>query len=143
PPPLRRRHAPRRAPEEPATTPPVTGADPSRSKLMASSTLSSIPFQGSGLGYRSELKKHVWEHRSEIDCLEVITDRYTDNPHLISELEELCDSFRVIPHGVRLSIGSPDLDVDYVRQVRRICEITKTPYYSEHLCMTRAAGIEI
>ncbi|HEY2295249.1 MAG TPA: DUF692 domain-containing protein [Thermoanaerobaculia bacterium] len=106
-------------------------------------TLSSIPFQGSGLGYRNELKKHVWEHQSEIDCLEVITDRYIDDPHLTCELEELCDSFRVIPHGVRLSIGSPDLDVAYVREVRRICEVTKAPYYSEHLCMTRAPGIEI
>lgn len=110
---------------------------------MATTTLSSIPFQGSGLGYRSELKKHIWEHRSEIDCLEVITDRYTDNPHLIPELEELCGAFRVIPHGVRLSIGSPDLNVDYVRQVRQICEITKAPYYSEHLCITRGPGIEI
>jgi uncharacterized protein len=106
-------------------------------------TLSSIPFQGSGLGYRNELKKSVWEHQSEIDCLEVITDRYVENPHLVPELEELCDSFRVIPHGVRLSIGSPDLDLDYLRDVRRICEVTKTSYYSEHLCMTRAPGIEI
>ncbi|MEA2562608.1 MAG: uncharacterized protein QOH06_4112 [Acidobacteriota bacterium] len=111
--------------------------------MATAKTLSSIPFQGSGLGYRNELKKSVWEHRSEIDCLEVITDRYIENPHLTSELEELCDSFRVIPHGVCLSIGSPDLDFEYLRGVRRVCEITKTPYYSEHLCMTRAPGIEI
>lgn len=111
--------------------------------MATAATLSSIPFQGSGLGYRNELKKSVWEHRSEVDCLEVITDRYIDEPQLTPELEELCDSFRVIPHGIRLSIGSPDLDLEYLRGVRRICEITKTPYYSEHLCMTRAPGIEI
>lgn len=111
--------------------------------MASAKTLSSIPFQGSGLGYRNELKKSIWEHRAEIDCLEVITDRYVDDPFLAPELEELCDSFRVIPHGVRLSIGSPDLDLDYLRGVRRVCEVTKTPYYSEHLCMTRAPGIEI
>ncbi len=110
---------------------------------MALTTLSSIPFQGSGLGFRSELRRHIWENLSEIDCLEVITDRYIDSPHLTAELEELCDSFRVIPHGIRLSIGSPDLNLEYVRAVRKICEIADAPYYSEHLCMTRAPGIEI
>jgi len=111
--------------------------------MASATTLSSIPFQGSGLGYRHELKKHIWEHRTEIDCLEVITDRYIDDPYLTPELEELCDSFRVIPHGVRLSIGSPDLDLDYLRGIRRVCEIAQPSYYSEHLCMTRAPGIEI
>lgn len=106
-------------------------------------TLASIPFQGSGLGYRNQLKARIWEHRSEIDCLEVITDRYIEDPQLTSELEELCDGFRVIPHGVRLSIGSPDVDLDYLAGVRRICEITRAPYYSEHLCMTRAPGIDV
>lgn len=106
-------------------------------------TLSSIPFQGSGMGYRRELREGIWEHRSEIDCLEVITDRYIEEPQLTHELETLCQSFRVIPHGVSLSIGSPDLNVGYVREVRRICELTQAPYYSEHLCMTRAPGIDI
>src|SRR6185295_19780369 len=98
PPSLRRGHSVRRAPGEAVPADPVIGTDNPRSKLMASATtLASIPFQGSGLGYRNELKKSIWEHRSEIDCLEVITDRYIDDPQLTPELEELCDSFRVIP----------------------------------------------
>lgn len=106
-------------------------------------TLASIPFQGSGLGYRNELKEAIWNHRADIDCLEVITDRYIEHPHLALELEELCDAFRVIPHGIGLSIGSPEVDREYVRAVRRICDLTKASFYSEHLCMTRAPGIDL
>lgn len=104
---------------------------------------STIPFQGSGMGYRNEIKAQIWEHQHEIDCLEVITDRYCENPHLIGELEEICDGFRVIPHGIGLSIGSPEVDKQYLRDVRAINEIAKAPYYSEHLCMTRAPGMDI
>lgn len=111
--------------------------------MAASDALLSIPFQGSGLGYRFELKAEIWNHRDEIDCLEIITDRYIEHPHLIPELEELCDAFHVIPHGIGLSIGSPEIENDYLRAVREIIACTKAQYYSEHLCQTRAPGIDI
>lgn len=111
--------------------------------MPSSDVLLSIPFQGSGLGYRFELKAEIWKHREEIDCLEIITDRYIEHPHLIPELEELCDAFHVIPHGIGLSIGSPAMDLDYVRSLRAITQLTKASYYSEHLCQTRAPGIDI
>jgi len=111
--------------------------------MRESGPLSSIPWQGSGIGYRAELKKAIWEHVDEIDCLEIITDRYVENPQLIEEVEALCDSFRVIPHGIGLSVGSPRTSSTYLRDIKRISDITKSPYYSEHLCLTRAPGLEI
>lgn len=111
--------------------------------MSGSSQLSSIPWQGSGIGYRMELNKAIWEHREQIDCLEIITDRYIEQPHLMDELEALSESFRVIPHGIGLSVGSPRVSSGYLRDLKRINDVTKSPYYSEHLCMTRAPGLEI
>lgn len=106
-------------------------------------TLASIPHHGSGIGFRSELKEAIWAHRDQIDCVEIITDRYIEHPQLLEELEETCSRIRVIPHGIGLSVGSPQLRRGYLDEVRRICEITRAPYYSEHLCMTSAPGIDI
>lgn len=60
------------------------------------------------------------------------------------ELEEICTIFTVIPHGIGLSVGSAmPLDQNYLRAIKHISDLTKSPYYSEHLCMTRAPGIDI
>jgi uncharacterized protein (UPF0276 family) len=101
------------------------------------------PSLGSGMGYRRELKDGILESRGAIDFLEVITEQFTGSPAQLRELEQLCDVFPVIPHGVGLSIGSETLDEDYIRQIKRVSDLTESPYYSEHLAMTRSAGIDI
>lgn len=111
--------------------------------MQASGPLASVSWQGSGIGYRTEIARAIWDNRDLIDCLEIITDRYIEYPQLGEELETLCGSFRVIPHGIGLSVGSPRVSREYLRDVKRISDITKSPYYSEHLCMTRAPGLDI
>lgn len=110
----------------------------------ATNPVAEIPFLGSGIGFRREMKKRTFELHEEIDFVEIITDQYHEDPRTLEELDELCTYFRVIPHGVSLSVGSAiPLDRDYLRFIKSISDITKTPYYSEHLCMTRAPGIDI
>jgi uncharacterized protein (UPF0276 family) len=109
----------------------------------ARSGVAAIPVLGSGLGYRRELKDDILASRDAIDCLEVITEQFIGDRRFLTELEELCESFTVIPHGIGLSIGSERLDREYLAQIRRISEVTASPYYSEHLAMTRAPGIDI
>ncbi|HEY7416731.1 MAG TPA: DUF692 domain-containing protein [Ktedonobacteraceae bacterium] len=102
-----------------------------------------IPYLGSGLGYRRELKQEILAAREKIDFLEVLTDQFQP-AWMIEELEQLCDVFPVIPHGIGLSVGSMiPLDKDYLRAIKRISDITGSPFYSEHLCVTRAPGIDI
>jgi uncharacterized protein len=105
--------------------------------------LTSIPSLGSGLGYRRELKTAILASRQSIDFLEIVTEQFLGHPAYLRELEEVCDVFPVIPHGIGLSIGSVTLDEDYLRQIKRISDVTRSPYYSEHLAMTRAPGIDI
>jgi uncharacterized protein (UPF0276 family) len=105
--------------------------------------LSTIPKLGSGLGYRRELREAILESRRAIDFLEIVTEQFFGGGARIRELEEICGVFPVIPHGVGLSIGSVDLDHDYLRAIKRVSDVTASPYYSEHLAMTRAPGIDI
>lgn len=106
--------------------------------------VSDLPVLGSGLGYRAELRKNIIKVKEEIDFLEIITDQFIENPRRMRELEEICTIFTVIPHGIGLSVGSAmPLDQNYLRAIKHISDLTKSPYYSEHLCMTRAPGIDI
>lgn len=107
--------------------------------------LSTIPYLGSGLGFRRDMKQEIFDARESIDFVEIITDQYADeDPRRLQELEEVCDLFQVIPHGIGLSVGSTGpLSAAYLRRIKRISDLTGSPYYSEHLCLTRAPGINI
>ncbi len=103
-----------------------------------------IPKLGVGLGFRREIKQEILAARETLNFLEVITERYLNHPREIEELEELCAVFPVIPHGVSLSAGSmTPPNTRYLQGIKRISDITKAPYYSEHLCMTKAPGIDL
>src|SRR6188768_4019191 len=101
------------------------------------------PALGSGLGYRRELHDAILNSRDAIDFLEVVTEQFMGDPARERELEQLCQAFTVIPHGIGLSVGSRTLDEGYLSEIKRISDITASPYYSEHLAMTRAPGIDI
>lgn len=111
--------------------------------MLRGGVVSSIPALGSGLGYRRELKRAIFESRERIDFLEIVTDQFLSDRRQLEELEELRDMFTIIPHGVGLSIGSAALDASYVRAIKAVSDATRSPYYSEHLAMTRAPGIDI
>jgi uncharacterized protein (UPF0276 family) len=110
---------------------------------MTSSTqfLDAIPYLGSGLGYRREIGSRILDAGDRVDVLEVVTEQFIQAE---DELAALVDRFPVIPHGVGLSIGTAGpLDREYLRSVKRVSDITGAPYYSEHLAVTRAPGIDI
>jgi len=82
--------------------------------------------------------------RESIDFLEIVTENFMGGSAKLDLLAEVCDQFPVIPHGVSLSIGSADgVDKDYLREIRKVSEVTQSSFYSEHLCQTRAPGIDI
>ena len=110
----------------------------------AQHAVSDIPMLGSGLGFRQEIRDQIIENSAEIDFVEIIAEMYAERPWLWDDLAEICEHFPIIPHGVRLSIGSDlPLDMDFMKKIRAVSEITKAPFFSEHLCMTRAPGIDI
>jgi uncharacterized protein len=109
-----------------------------------SEAVASLPHLGAGLGYRGEIKDTILAARDEIDFVEIIVDQFAGDERGVDEVRELCEVFVVIPHGIALSIGSATgIDRSYLERIKRISDATGAPYYSEHLCMTRAPGLEI
>jgi uncharacterized protein (UPF0276 family) len=108
-----------------------------------SGAISELPPLGSGLGYRRELRDAILGAREAIDFLEIVTEQFLGEAARERELVGICELYPVIPHGIGLSVGSDTLDPLYLGEIKRISDITASPYYSEHLAMTRAPGIDI
>lgn len=104
--------------------------------------LKNIPYLGSGLGYRPEIAKQISANRDKIDFVEIVTENYIGSSKAFTELAAIRDSFKVIPHGVGLSIGTPVLDKGHLLKIKQACGIIDAPYYSEHMCMTKVPGLD-
>lgn len=100
---------------------------------------------GSGLGYRPQFRADLFANRSRVDFLEIIADHYFDaSPEKLAELELLRAHFPIAPHGLDLSIGGADgVDPVYLDKFAGLIERLDPPWWSEHLCFTRAGGVDI
>jgi uncharacterized protein (UPF0276 family) len=99
---------------------------------------------GAGLAYTSALGHDVFAHRSSIDFVEFMVDHYIDAPGRAEELRRLADSFPVVGHGVDLSIGTAEpLDERLLEQIGEILRGAGALWFGEHLCFTKAAGINL
>lgn len=105
--------------------------------------LDTISYQGVGLGFRNEISASIYQNQNEINCLEILTEQFMQGRDNLRLLGYLRDRFKVVPHGVSLSIGSECINFDHLKKVKEICDIVNAEYYSEHLCITRAPGIDL
>jgi uncharacterized protein (UPF0276 family) len=112
---------------------------------MTQDALSAIPALGAGVGYRDPYRGDLFLNRGSVDFLEIVADHHIDpTPGKRDELALLRDHFVLIPHGLNLSLGSAEgPDPDYVRRIAALVNGLKPPYWSEHLAVTRAGGVEI
>ncbi|WP_347239855.1 DUF692 domain-containing protein [Oscillatoria sp. FACHB-1406] len=100
---------------------------------------------GIGLGYREPFRSELFLNRDSVDFLEIVAEHYLDpNPFKQQELELLAAHFLLIPHALNLSIGSAEgIDEDYLKILAHLIRKLDPPWWSEHLCFTRAGGIDI
>lgn len=98
-----------------------------------------------GVGYRRELEQGILDHKSSFDCLEIIAESYFEpTPQVLNELRRLIGTFRLIPHGLRLSIGSVERPrQDYMDELARLLDRIDAPYHSDHFALTGANGVEL
>jgi uncharacterized protein len=101
-----------------------------------------IPFLGSGIAFRKEIAAGIYQQAGRFDFIEVLADHFMYDAAALAYLDELKDTFTVVPHGVGLSIGSCGEDDRYIDAAERVSEVSNAPYYSDHLCVTRVPGIE-
>lgn len=113
--------------------------------------LSKIPVLGVGLGYREPFRTELFQNQRAVDFLEFTADHFFGDSTPVKpasplgrELSLLKSHFTLIPHGLNLSLGSAEgLDDGYVQQLAAVVEAVNPPYWSEHIAITKAGGVEI
>lgn len=107
--------------------------------------LTHLPTLGVGLGFRSPFRSELFLHRQQVDFLEIVAEHYLDaSPQKHQELELLAAHFPLIPHALNLSLGSAEgLDTDYLSKLATLINRLNPPWWSEHICFTKAAGVDI
>lgn len=104
-----------------------------------------LPDLGVGVGLRIPHYRHIFEHRPRVDWFEIISENFmVDGGMPLANLERALASYRLVQHGVSLSIGSTDpLDFDYLRRLKALARKVRSPWVSDHLCWTGAHGINL
>jgi uncharacterized protein (UPF0276 family) len=112
---------------------------------VAADALAAVPALGAGLGYREAFRGDLFLHQGQVDFLEVCAEHYLDGPAgKLRELDLLAEHFTLVPHGLSLSLGSAEgLDLARLEKLARLIERLEPPYWSEHIALTRAGGVEI
>jgi uncharacterized protein (UPF0276 family) len=104
-----------------------------------------LPDLGIGVGLRVPHYATVFETRPAMDWFEIISENFMvagGRPR--ANLDRALESYRLVQHGVSLSIGRPEpLDFEYLGKLKALCERTATPWVSDHLCWTGAHGVDL
>jgi uncharacterized protein (UPF0276 family) len=100
--------------------------------------------RGAGLGWRREIAADLLHAPEAIDLVEVTAERCFFDRRARREAVALAAIWPVVPHGVKLSLGSSDgLDEARVARLARLARDLHAPFVTEHLAFTRAAGVDV
>lgn len=102
---------------------------------------------GVGIGFHSEMEKSIFEHKAEIDFIEISPESYMPmygaSHKKRTELDALKKEFRLMVHSTNLSIASPSLDKTYLENIKTVCDQSNALYYSDHLAITRLEDVSL
>jgi len=97
---------------------------------------------GLGVGLRTVHFSHILQQQPQVDWFEIISENFINSrgrPRYV--LEQLAERYRIVMHGVSLSIGSTDpLDFDYLKKLKTLAKEVNAGWISDHLCWTGVAG---
>ncbi len=98
---------------------------------------------GVGLGYHAEFRESILNHPEEIDFVELITEKCFGATER-EKLEPITTTLPVVCHGLRLSIGTDEpLDRTYLNNLAVALDQLRPVWFSDHLSMSHAGGIDI
>lgn len=101
-----------------------------------------IPRLGIGLGLRIPHYQEILTTKPSVDWFEIISENFmVDGGKPLENLEKFLETYTIVQHGVSLAIGSPTpLDFNYLKKLKALTKITKTPWLSDHLCWGQTPG---
>lgn len=119
---------------------PLSRLQPPRTNLSAVPTMNNfnLPALGGGAGLRHEHFQEIIDKKPPFRWFEVIAEDFIGFGGYVKEcLTEIRKNYRIIPHGVNLSIGSTDeLNVNHIKSLRKFLDQIDAPWTSDHLCFT-------
>jgi len=100
------------------------------------------PNLGIGLGLRIPHYEDIFRDKPDIDWFEIISENFmVDGGKPLEILERLLVHYPIVLHGVSMSIGSSaELDWEYLKKLKALARLTKTPWVSDHLCWGQLPG---
>ncbi len=101
-----------------------------------------LPDLGLGLGLRPQHFAHVLEHSPAVDWFEIVSENFMHTGgRPMQVLDRIAERYPIVMHGVSLSIGSTDaLDLEYLRELKRLATRCKAVWLGDHVCWTGVAG---
>lgn len=101
-----------------------------------------FPNLGIGIGLRPCHYEDIFSQEPDIDWFEIISENFmVEGGKPLKNLHRILERYPVVQHGVTLAIGSANpLDYDYLKKLKALTKITKTPWVSDHLCWGRRPG---
>lgn len=103
------------------------------------------PTLGAGIGLRRQHFRDIIDRRPPVRWFEVIPENFIGRGGFCADsLRRISEQYRIVGHGVSLSIGSTDpLDMELLREVRTFCDAVNSPWYSDHLCFTMVDHVNL
>ena len=99
---------------------------------------------GVGLGFRPELAADLLRAPGVVDFVEVVAETCFVQPAARREAQALTALWPVVPHGVKLSLGSAEgIDPERARALGALARELRAPLVSEHVAFVRSADREI
>ncbi len=97
-----------------------------------------------GIGLRREHFDAIFAEQPDVDFLEIISENFmTLGGRPRDVLDRAISHWPVLPHGVGLSIGSPDpLDESYLARLAQLLKRLDPPFFSDHLSYASAFGVQ-
>ncbi|WP_437985466.1 multinuclear nonheme iron-dependent oxidase [Sorangium sp. So ce117] len=97
-----------------------------------------------GVGFRPELAADLLSAPGAVDFVEVVAEACFASPAARREASAIARIWPVVPHGVKLSLGSASgIDMDRARRLGALCRELSAPVVSEHVAFVRGGGREI
>jgi uncharacterized protein (UPF0276 family) len=97
---------------------------------------------GLGVGLRTVHFNHILQNQPAVDWFEIISENFMDSqgrPRYV--LQQIAEQYRLVMHGVSLSIGSTDpLNFEYLRKLKALAREIQPHWVSDHVCWTGVAG---
>jgi uncharacterized protein (UPF0276 family) len=100
--------------------------------------------RGVGIGFRPQLAAAMFRAPQRFDFVEVVAESCARDVAARREAVALAEVWRVVPHGVKLSLGSAEgIDAERARSLGELARALRSPFVSEHVAFVRSGGHEI